>query len=79
MSASEAVDPQARHAHLAAVYFLKGDVMKKLLVIALSCFLSSNGVYAADSSCKVQAAEKKLSGAAKNSFVKKCEKDTAAK
>ena len=31
----------------------------------------------ADSSCQAQATEKKLSGAAKNSFVKKCEKDAA--
>jgi hypothetical protein len=32
----------------------------------------------ADSSCTAQATEKKLSGAAKNSFVKKCQKDAAA-
>jgi hypothetical protein len=30
-------------------------------------------------SCDEQAAEKKLAGAAKNSFVKKCEKDSGAK
>jgi hypothetical protein len=29
--------------------------------------------------CATQAAEKKLAGAAKNSFMKKCEKDTVAK
>ena len=61
-----------------ALYFLKGDAMKKLLVIAMSCFLFSNALHAADSSCEAQAAEKKLSGAAKNSFVKKCQKDAAA-
>ncbi|MEJ8857647.1 hypothetical protein WKW79_23950 [Variovorax robiniae] len=33
---------------------------------------------AAGGSCDMQAAEKKLAGAAKNSFVKKCEKDTKA-
>ena len=53
--------------------------MKKLLVIALSCLFLGNMAYAVDS-CETQAAEKKLSGAAKNSFVKKCVKDaTAAK
>jgi hypothetical protein len=52
--------------------------MKKLALIAMSCLFFSNVVYAADSSCQAQAAEKKLSGAAKNSFVKKCQKDAAA-
>ncbi|MEJ8849405.1 hypothetical protein [Variovorax rhizosphaerae] len=33
---------------------------------------------AAGASCDMQATEKKLAGAAKNSFVKKCEKDTKA-
>lgn len=33
--------------------------------------------FAADASCDVKAAEKKLAGAAKNSFVKKCNKDAA--
>ena len=50
--------------------------MKKLLVIALGCLFLGNMAYAADS-CDAQAAEKKLSGAAKNSFVKKCQKDAA--
>jgi hypothetical protein len=35
----------------------------------------SNVAYAADSTCQTQAAEKKLAGAAKNSFMKKCEMD----
>ena len=33
---------------------------------------------AAGASCDMQAADKKLNGAAKNSFVKKCEKDSKA-
>jgi hypothetical protein len=52
--------------------------MKKLLVIALSCVFFGNVAYAAESSCEAQASEKKLSGAAKNSFMKKCQKDAAA-
>ena len=50
--------------------------MKHLLtVLALSFAALTNVAYAADSTCQAQAAEKKLAGAAKNSFVKKCEKD----
>lgn len=51
--------------------------MKKLFVpmaLVLSCI--AFGAQAA--SCDDKAAEKKLSGAAKTSFVKKCEKDAAA-
>ena len=35
----------------------------------------SAGLVHAQSTCETQAAEKKLAGAAKNSFVKKCTKD----
>ena len=53
--------------------------MKQIVVIALSSFLLvSTMAYAADAGCEAQAAEKKLSGAAKNSFVTKCQKDAAA-
>ena len=52
--------------------------MTKLLAVALGCFLLNGMAYGADSSCSAQAVEKKLSGAAKNSFVKKCRKDAAA-
>ena len=51
--------------------------MKKLFVpmaLVLSCI--AFGAQAAD--CDAKAAEKKLAGAAKTSFVKKCEKDSAA-
>ena len=53
--------------------------MNKLVVIALSSFLlASTMAYAAFGGCEAQAADKKLSGAAKNSFVTKCQKDAAA-
>ena len=51
--------------------------MRSLIAIAFSFFLLNTMAHA-DSSCQAQAAEKKLSGAAKNSFVKKCQKDAAA-
>lgn len=47
--------------------------MKKLLALVAICFAASS-VYAADD-CAARAAEKKLAGAAKNSFLKKCEAD----
>ena len=66
--------------------------MKNLLTaLVLSCAAFTTASYAADAakdkpmaapaapaagSCAAQAADKKLAGAAKNSFVKKCEKDT---
>jgi hypothetical protein len=52
--------------------------MNKMFVVAFGCLLLGNAAYGADSSCQAQAAEKKLAGAAKNSFVKKCQKDAAA-
>jgi uncharacterized FlgJ-related protein len=51
--------------------------MRKLIAIVFSSLLVTTIAYA-DSSCQAQATEKKLSGAAKNSFVKKCQKDAAA-
>ena len=51
--------------------------MRNLIAVAISCFLLNTMAHA-DSSCQAQAAEKKLSGAAKNSFVEKCQKDAAA-
>jgi len=51
--------------------------MKKLLttMAVLAAFSLSGPVFATDATCDAQAAEKKLSGAAKTSFVKKCTKD----
>jgi len=46
--------------------------MKKL-AIALALTVLSSAAYA--ESCKVTSAEKKLAGAAMNSFMKKCESD----
>ena len=52
--------------------------MSKAFAVALSCLLLSSMAYGAEPSCEAQAAEKKLAGAAKNSFVKKCQKDATA-
>ena len=50
--------------------------MKKMVFTLVFLFLAGQTAYAADASCDTKAAEKKLAGAAKNSFIKKCEKDT---
>ena len=51
--------------------------MKKLLsLLALGASLSFGVAHA--QTCDAQAVEKKLNGAAKTSFVKKCEKDAKA-
>ena len=55
--------------------------MKMLLALSLlSLGLMAAPVHAADptASCEAKAAEKKLAGAAKNSFVKKCTEDAKA-
>ncbi len=53
--------------------------MKKLITAVALCLVGlSNVAMAADSGCEAKATEKKLAGAAKNSFMKKCEKDSAA-
>ncbi len=55
--------------------------MKKLLpLLALGLSLSFGAVHAADAeaACSDKAAEKKLAGAAKTSFVKKCLADAGA-
>lgn len=49
--------------------------MRKIL-FALSALLCVGFAHAADPSCDQRAADKKLAGAAKNSFLKKCEADT---
>ena len=50
--------------------------MRNLIVVAIALLFVANTAFAA--SCADQAAEKKLAGAAKNSFMTKCEKDTPA-
>ncbi|MBD9359071.1 hypothetical protein EBB_00600 [Methylomonas sp. EbB] len=56
--------------------------MKNIILAIVALFFLSQTTYAADADCEAKATEKKLAGAAKNSFLKKCEKDakiTAAK
>lgn len=49
--------------------------MNKLMIIAAFAVITSNVAFAANPACDAQATEKKLAGAAKTSFMKKCEKD----
>ena len=50
--------------------------MKKLIVAAAIAVFAGTA-FAASPACESQANEKKLAGAAKTSFIKKCEKDAA--
>ena len=50
-------------------------MFKPMITAALLAFGFSAAALAADASCTDQAAAKKLAGAAKASFIKKCEKD----
>lgn len=52
--------------------------MRKFVMIALLAVTSANMAFAGDAACDAKAAEKKLAGAAKTSFLKKCEKDAKA-
>ena len=52
--------------------------MLRLATVAAIALFATNAVLAANPACEAQATEKKLSGAAKNSFVTKCEKDATA-
>jgi hypothetical protein len=49
-----------------------------VLAVAALATLFATSALAADQSCDAQATEKKLAGAAKTSFIKKCEKDATA-
>lgn len=51
----------------------------KRLVALLAVTFAASLAHAADSACMAAAKEKKLAGAAQNSFVKKCEADAKAK
>jgi hypothetical protein len=53
--------------------------MKKLCSIAALIAFACSASYAADSACMTAAKDKKLNGAARTSFVKKCENDAKAK
>lgn len=48
------------------------------IVIAAGVLFGSSGLALADGTCKSNAIDKKLAGAALNSFMKKCEKDATA-
>jgi hypothetical protein len=50
----------------------------KTLLFAVAMILFGNTAFAANPSCEAQAAQKKLAGAAKSSFVTKCDKDATA-
>ena len=52
--------------------------MLKHLLFAAIAVVFCNAALAANPTCDAQATEKKLAGAAKNSFVQKCEKDAMA-
>jgi hypothetical protein len=54
-------------------------MLKSMLCASLALMLLGAPTLAfADASCTAQAADKKLAGAAKNSFVKKCSTDATA-
>src|SRR5215207_5121620 len=50
----------------------------KMILLALALTWNGSAAFAQNMTCKAQAAEKKLSGAALTSFTKKCEKDAEA-
>ena len=50
---------------------MKGANVKKLIAL-LGVMIMSMPTFAADNACMTQAAEKKLSGAAQTSFIRKC-------
>ena len=52
--------------------------MKTVLVVAALALFAQTAAIAADASCDAQATEKKLNGAAKTSFLKKCNSDATA-
>ena len=52
-------------------------MLRNVVVTAIAAVICNVAV-AANPACEAQATEKKLAGAAKNSFVTKCEKDATA-
>jgi hypothetical protein len=53
-------------------------IMKTMLIAALALGCLTGQAFAQGASCAVQATDKKLAGAAKTSFLGKCEKDATA-
>ena len=52
--------------------------MKKMLTVALLALFAAAPAIAANADCDKQVVEKKLAGAAKTSFLKKCEREANA-
>lgn len=52
--------------------------MRYRLILAAIVISLSQPILASDKPCEARAAEKSLAGAAKSSFIKKCEKDMTA-
>ncbi len=52
--------------------------MKKIIIVLLAGLFTANLAFADHASCEAKAAEKNLRGAAKASFIKKCERETNA-
>lgn len=50
--------------------------MRKIILVLSAALLCSHLAYAADGACEAKAAEKKLAGAAKTSFINKCVRDS---
>ncbi|HET8870623.1 MAG TPA: hypothetical protein VFM48_09265 [Aquabacterium sp.] len=50
----------------------------RAVIATLTLALMATVAHAGDAACDAKAAEKKLAGAAKTSFLKKCERDAAA-
>jgi hypothetical protein len=53
------------------------EINMKSTLLAVATLFAVNVAFA-QNACEMKAADKKLNGAAKNSFVKKCEKDARA-
>src|SRR3954462_8739063 len=65
---------------MTSLNFPRRVVMKRILNLGALLFgLFAISAQAAEGSCEAQATDKKLAGAAKTSFLKKCETDTATK
>jgi hypothetical protein len=63
------------------IHNLEEDVMKVLPLLTALCVLATSAylpsAYAQSPTCKAQAGDKKLAGAALTSFMKKCQSDAA--
>jgi hypothetical protein len=55
-----------------------GGTVMRAIFTAIVISLYATGAFAQDTTCKSQAADKKLAGAALNSFMKKCQRDATS-